>query len=48
MCEQQQHIQILLNSVPSSEVNSQDLKGRTPLNYAVLTYSPICIKVRLL
>ena len=45
MCEQPQHIKILLSSLPSAKVNCQDAKGRTPLNYAVLNFSPVCVKV---
>ena len=45
MCEQHQHISTLLSCVPTTNVCAQDCKGRTPLNYAVLLFSPICIKV---
>lgn len=46
MCEQHQHIVTLLSSIPATNVNARDPKGRTALNYAVLLFSPICIKVK--
>lgn len=46
MCEQHQHIVTLLSSIPTTNVNARDPKGRTALNYAVLLFSPICIKVK--
>ena len=47
MCEQHQHISTLLSCVPTTNVCAQDHKGRTSLNYAVLLFSPICIKVKI-
>ena len=46
MCEQHQHVVTLLSSIPATNVNARDPKGRTALNYAVLLFSPICIKVK--
>ena len=44
MCDQATHIRILLTSTPA-DAHIQDKEGRTPLNYAVLNFSPSCIKV---
>ena len=44
MCEQPDHIRHFL-SFPSVDVSVQDCKGRIPLVYAVLNFSPACIKV---
>ncbi len=43
--EQPNHIKLFLKSLPSADSNPEDAMGRTPLNYAVLNYSPICIQV---
>ena len=45
MCDQAAHVRVLLTSTPA-DVRIQDNEGRTPLNYAVLNFSPSCIKVR--
>lgn len=45
MCDQAAHARVLLTSTPA-DVRIQDNEGRTPLNYAVLNFSPSCIKVR--
>ena len=44
MCEQVDHIRYILR-IPSVDASVQDSKGRSPLVYAVLNYSPACIKV---
>ena len=45
MCDQAAHARVLLTSTPA-DVRIQDNEGKTPLNYAVLIFSPSCIKVR--
>ena len=39
------HIKLFLKSLPNVNVNPEDTGGRTPLNYAVMNSSPICIQV---
>ena len=45
MCDNDTHIRLLLSS-SDANVYVTDREGRTALNYAVLNYSPHCIKVR--
>ena len=44
MCDQDAHIHIFLSST-QVDAAAQDPNGRTPLNYAILNFSPNCIKV---
>ena len=44
MCDNDAHIRLLLSSTDAS-ASITDREGRTALNYAVLNYSPHCIKV---
>ena len=47
MCNNDAHIRLLLSSTDAN-ANITDREGRTALNYAVLNYSPHCIKVTLI
>lgn len=44
MGEQINHIKMLLSQT-AADVGVQDSEGRTPLNYAVLNFSPSSIRV---
>ncbi len=45
MSDQPHHVRMLLTS-SNADVSTQDKEGRTALNYAVLNFSPSCIKVK--
>ena len=45
MCDNDAHIRVLLSSTDANAYIT-DREGRTALNYAVLNYSPHCIKVQ--
>jgi len=45
MCDNDTHIRLLLSSTDANAYIT-DREGRTALNYAVLNYSPHCIKAR--
>lgn len=44
MSDQAAHIKMLLSNT-MADVSVQDEEGRAPLNYAVLNFSPSCIRV---
>lgn len=44
MSDQAPHVKMLLASAKVN-ISTQDNEGRAPLNYAVLTTSPSCIRV---